>query len=59
MTRTTRFEEATFDMDERGLEVRIESGTGYMRSSNDIFLHMDVLLRMLERQGYTVTKNPT
>lgn len=56
VTRSHRGTEVELDMDEGGLEVRIEQGSGYMRESCSTYVHMDVLVRMLERQGYTVTK---
>ena len=59
VTRTHRGTEAELSMDPDGLEVRIEQGSGYMRESCQTFVHMDVLLGMLAKAGYTVTKNPT
>ena len=58
VTRETRGGSAEFDMDEEGMEIRIEQGSGYMRESCQTYLHMDILVAMMERAGYTVTRNP-
>jgi hypothetical protein len=56
VTRVDRGAEVTLDMNEDGLEVRIERRHGYIRESRSTFVHMDVLLRMLDQAGYAVTK---
>lgn len=58
VSRSFRGTDSEYDMDEDGLDIRLETGSGYNMQSCQTFLHMDVLIAMMERAGYTVTRNP-
>ncbi len=46
------YEEA--DLDESGLDVRLEAGTGHMRVDLDTHIPIGVLIDLFERIGFTV-----
>ena len=54
-TRTTRGQTTELSLDELGLEVSCEIGSGYMRESTKEVVPLDVLVALLERAGYVVT----
>lgn len=43
-------------MDEDGLDVQLESGSGYGRESLSAFIPTETLIKLLEHQGFKVSK---
>ncbi len=57
VSRVTRDRRVELDMDGNGLTVTIEEGKNlHGRSVCNTFVHADVLVDMLKRAGYTITK---
>ncbi len=48
-----------FDViDPASFYIRIDEGSGYSSQSCSTFIPIDIVVRMLEHAGYTVTRNP-
>lgn len=48
--------EVWLDKDCQSLEVLAAEGSGYYRAAINTFIPMDLLVKMMEHAGYTVTK---
>lgn len=53
--RQHRGSHADVDLDENGLEVRIDEGSGYMAQSCSLTIPLDVMVELFTRAGFTVT----
>lgn len=45
-------------MDREHMQVDVEQGSGYMREHTTAYVPMEVIIRMMEHAGYTVTRPP-
>lgn len=44
------------DVDDDGMTIRLEEGTGYMRADCDTHIPMAVLVQLFERAGYLLVE---
>ncbi len=57
VTRRTRLTEVEMDFDADGLAITVESGSGYGSMTCNAVIHTDVLIELMNRAGYTVTRS--